>query len=46
MLHYIDYTSMTQSNDVAEVTHDTTQHDIIGMHIMAMIFVSSCCVAE
>jgi len=45
-LHYIDYIVMTWSTDVAEETHDTTQHDTTGMHTLDVLFMSSCCSAE
>lgn len=46
MLRYIDYKVMTQSSDVVEATHDTTQHDTAGMHMLAVMSMSSFCVVE
>ena len=45
-LHYIDYIVMTQSSDVTEATHDTTQHVGTCMHIFPMSFMLNYCVVE
>jgi len=46
MLHYIDYNSMAQSSDVAEMTHDTTQNNSASMFILLLVSMPSCSVTE
>lgn len=42
MLHYTDYNIMAHINDVAEMTHDMTQHDSAGMFMLMVVSMSSC----
>ena len=39
-------TSIIKSSDVAKVTHYTNGHNTASMHMLAVMFVSSCCVIE
>ena len=37
MLHYIDYNSVAHNSDVAEMTHDMTQHDNADMFMLMVV---------
>jgi len=46
MLHYIDYNSVAHSIDVAEMTHDMTQHDRAGVFMLLLVCMLSCSATE